>query len=119
VLPFVTEGRGHHDAPSTPAGICAGLVYKHFGKEVLSGIMDVPESDESVHAAWLAVYRSFIEAVDAVDNGVSQYDTDGPPRWVGVGVYMHTCMCVCVCVLNLRQNVCVCVLMCDREVQPA
>lgn len=28
------------------------------------------------------VYKSFIEAVDAVDNGVNQWDAAGPPRYV-------------------------------------
>jgi uncharacterized UPF0160 family protein len=28
----------------------------------------------------LQVYKNFIEAVDAVDNGVNQFDSDGPPK---------------------------------------
>lgn len=30
---------------------------------------------------WLHVYKKFIEAVDAVDNGVNQFDTDAAPRY--------------------------------------
>lgn len=31
----------------------------------------------------LQVYKNFVEAVDAVDNGVNQYDAEGPPKCVG------------------------------------
>ena len=31
---------------------------------------------------WLQVYKNFVEAVDAIDNGVSQFDCDTPARQV-------------------------------------
>ena len=39
-------------------------------------------SEADVDAVYLAVYKSFMEAVDAIDNGVNQYDTTAPPRYV-------------------------------------
>ena len=64
----------------------AGLVYKHYGKEVVASIMtNVLESAPSasdLDAVYLAVYKSFMEAVDAIDNGVNQYEGEGPPRYV-------------------------------------
>lgn len=62
----------------------AGLVYKHFGREVVADVLrsrgvEVAEAD--VESVYLKVYDSFVEAVDAIDNGIAQYDTDAPPRY--------------------------------------
>lgn len=64
----------------------AGLVYKHFGREVVSAVLkdggvtlDKPEED--LETVYLKVYDAFVEAVDAIDNGIAQYDTDAPPRY--------------------------------------
>ncbi|CAL2260739.1 unnamed protein product [Prunus armeniaca] len=60
----------------------AGLVYKHFGKEIIAKELQVDEGHLDVHRLFLAVYKSFMEAIDAVDNGINQYDTEQPPRYV-------------------------------------
>ncbi|XP_015896321.3 uncharacterized protein LOC107430054 [Ziziphus jujuba] len=60
----------------------AGLVYKHFGKEIIAKELQVDEGHPDVHRLYLAVYKSFMEAIDAIDNGINQYDTDQPPRYV-------------------------------------
>ncbi|XP_058729212.1 MYG1 protein C694.04c [Vicia villosa] len=60
----------------------AGLVYKHFGKEIIANELKVDEEHQDVNYIYLAVYRSFMEAIDAVDNGINQYDTDQPPKYV-------------------------------------
>lgn len=60
----------------------AGLVYKHFGKEIIAKELRVEEDHPDVHRLYLAVYKSFMEAIDAIDNGINQYDTDQPPRYV-------------------------------------
>ncbi|WMV54333.1 hypothetical protein MTR67_047718 [Solanum verrucosum] len=60
----------------------AGLVYKHFGKEIIAKELQVDEEHPDVHKLFLAVYKSFMEAIDAIDNGINQYDTDQPPRYV-------------------------------------
>ncbi|KAG5071351.1 hypothetical protein JHK86_006562 [Glycine max] len=60
----------------------AGLVYKHFGKEIIAKELKVDEEHRDVHYIYLAVYKSFMEAIDAIDNGINRYDTDQPPRYV-------------------------------------
>ena len=85
----------------------AGLVYKHFGREVVTKLMakfsaeraereagggaassgdasiapPMP-SDDDVETVFLAVYKNFMEAVDAIDNGVDQYENAGEPRYI-------------------------------------
>ncbi|KAF2298049.1 hypothetical protein GH714_008006 [Hevea brasiliensis] len=49
----------------------AGLVYKHFGKEIIAKELQLDEGHPDVHRLFLAVYKSFME-----------YDTDLPPRYV-------------------------------------
>ncbi|CAN0840853.1 MYG1 exonuclease [Linum grandiflorum] len=60
----------------------AGLVYKHFGKEIIAKELQVDEEHPDVLRLFLAIYKSFMEAIDAGDNGISRYDTDKPPRYV-------------------------------------
>ncbi|KAF5374755.1 hypothetical protein D9758_000271 [Tetrapyrgos nigripes] len=59
----------------------AGLVYKHFGKEVISNRTQLPGDHSSIQTLWLKLYKEFIEAIDAIDNGISQYPTDTKPRY--------------------------------------
>lgn len=55
----------------------AGLVYQHFGADVIAAIVadaGLPAlSADDATAVYAKVYESFVEAVDAVDNGVPQY----------------------------------------------
>lgn len=60
----------------------AGLVYKHFGKEIIAKELQLNEDHEDVHRVYLAIYKSFVEALDAIDNGINQYDTELPPKYV-------------------------------------
>ncbi|TIB62349.1 hypothetical protein E3P78_02363 [Wallemia ichthyophaga] len=53
----------------------AGLIYKHYGKKIISGHLGWNEDEERTLQIWLKVYREFIEALDAIDNGVSLYPT--------------------------------------------
>ncbi|TRM66354.1 metal-dependent protein hydrolase [Schizophyllum amplum] len=59
----------------------AGLVYKHFGKEIIASRTQLPIDDPKVETLWLKLYEGFIESIDAIDNGISQYDTDVKPRY--------------------------------------
>lgn len=56
----------------------AGLIYKHFGKEVLvNAVKQVWNQDldlETVERLYLRFYDSLILEVDAIDNGVSEAD---------------------------------------------
>ncbi|GAB4857663.1 hypothetical protein Ancab_015569 [Ancistrocladus abbreviatus] len=60
----------------------AGLVYKHFGMEIIAKELQLDEGHPDVFRLFIAIYRSFMEAIDAVDNGINQYDSDLPPRYV-------------------------------------
>ncbi|KAL5672978.1 hypothetical protein ACJX0J_017284, partial [Zea mays] len=57
-----------------------GLVYKHFGKEIIAKELGVNEDHEDVHRLYLSIYKSFVEALYAIDNGINQYDIDQPPK---------------------------------------
>ncbi|XP_015865776.2 MYG1 protein C694.04c [Ziziphus jujuba] len=60
----------------------AGLVYKHYGVEIIAKELQLDEGHPDVYRLFLAVYKNFVESVDAVDNGINQYDTDQPPIYV-------------------------------------
>ncbi|KAL5624768.1 hypothetical protein BROUX41_004828 [Berkeleyomyces rouxiae] len=58
----------------------AGLVYLHFGRALVAqslrnnGVENVSADDAKVDMMWRRIYESFIEALDAHDNGISLYD---------------------------------------------
>ena len=52
----------------------AGLVYKHFGKQIIKKVNE-NLSDEEVSMIHYQVYKNFIEEIDANDNGIEQYDS--------------------------------------------
>ncbi|KAK0707586.1 metal-dependent protein hydrolase [Lasiosphaeris hirsuta] len=52
----------------------AGLVYLHFGREIVARRLAAPEGSEQVGVIWNKIYESFIEALDAHDNGIGVYD---------------------------------------------
>ncbi|KAF9044723.1 metal-dependent protein hydrolase [Hymenopellis radicata] len=59
----------------------AGLIYKHFGKEIIAARTQLPVDDPKVHTLWLKMYQEFIEAIDANDNGISRYPTEIKPLY--------------------------------------
>ncbi|KIJ54869.1 hypothetical protein M422DRAFT_58209 [Sphaerobolus stellatus SS14] len=59
----------------------AGLVYKHFGKDIIARRLGLPISHPNIGILWLKMYGGFIEAIDAIDNGVSQFDTQVEQRY--------------------------------------
>eukprot|EP00268_Persea_americana_P047386 TRINITY_DN4935_c0_g1_i4.p1 TRINITY_DN4935_c0_g1~~TRINITY_DN4935_c0_g1_i4.p1 ORF type:complete len:375 (+),score=75.92 TRINITY_DN4935_c0_g1_i4:229-1353(+) len=74
-----TEVFGHGFATKLSS---AGLVYKHYGMEIIAKELQLDVEHPDVHRLFIAVYKSFMEAIDAVDNGINQYDTDQPPKYV-------------------------------------
>ncbi|KAI0430665.1 putative UPF0160 protein C27H6.8 [Xylaria sp. FL1042] len=61
----------------------AGLVYLHFGRALVAqklgastGDTSEAEAEDTVSVVWKKLYESFIEALDAHDNGISEYDAD-------------------------------------------
>lgn len=59
----------------------AGLVYKHFGKEVIANSLQIALDSPRIDALWLKLYKEFIEGIDAIDNGVTQYPTEIKPKY--------------------------------------
>ena len=51
----------------------AGLVYRHFGREGIANETGLAEDHQDTSVLYLAMYKHFIEGVDAIDNGVEQY----------------------------------------------
>jgi len=58
----------------------AGLIYKHFGQEVIASELGRKADDPVVSTVLLQVYKTFMEAIDGIDNGVSQYE--GVPKYL-------------------------------------
>ncbi|KAK7931676.1 hypothetical protein PG985_002388 [Apiospora marii] len=54
----------------------AGLVYLHFGRALVAQQLEGKHAEDSdeVGLLWNKLYESFIEALDAHDNGISAYD---------------------------------------------
>ncbi|XP_072308149.1 MYG1 exonuclease [Eucyclogobius newberryi] len=50
----------------------AGLVYLHFGRQLLSQLTQLKEDDRQLEMLHDKLYENFVEEVDAVDNGISQ-----------------------------------------------
>ncbi|KAL3499081.1 hypothetical protein ACH5RR_041813 [Cinchona calisaya] len=58
------------------------LLVMHLGKEIIAKELGVDEEHPGVQRLFLAIYKSFMEAIDAIDNGINQYDTNQPPKYV-------------------------------------
>ncbi|XP_025738946.2 MYG1 exonuclease isoform X1 [Callorhinus ursinus] len=59
----------------------AGLIYLHFGHKLLAQLLGISEEDSMVGTIYDKMYENFVEEVDAVDNGISQWE-EGEPRYV-------------------------------------
>lgn len=57
----------------------AGLVYCHFGKDIIANVMETDLDDPITETIFDKVYEYFVEEIDAIDNGVNQFD--GEPRY--------------------------------------
>uniref|UniRef100_A0A0R3QSE0 UPF0160 protein MYG1, mitochondrial n=1 Tax=Brugia timori TaxID=42155 RepID=A0A0R3QSE0_9BILA len=56
----------------------AGLIYAHFGKNVISSLLGL-QHDSIIDVLFKKVYQTFVESIDAIDNGIAQFD--GKPRY--------------------------------------
>jgi len=68
----------------------AGLIYKYFAKEIIRNILQKTDeerkennewTDQQIDAIQHFVYCNLIEGVDALDNGISQYDSENTPKY--------------------------------------
>ena len=78
-LRFDHHQRGFEETMNEQFGIklsSAGLIYKHFGMEVLKNVLQ--ENDENVlDLLYWKIYTGLIQEVDAIDNGVTQFEGNG------------------------------------------
>lgn len=51
----------------------AGLVWKHFGMDILAAHMQCANTDERIPILYKKMYDDFVEAIDGNDNGIAQY----------------------------------------------
>lgn len=47
----------------------AGLIYAHFGHQIISQLMGWPKDDSQTDKLFDKVYDQFIKEIDAIDNG--------------------------------------------------
>ncbi|GMM34569.1 Myg1 protein [Saccharomycopsis crataegensis] len=59
----------------------AGLVYKHFGREIISEVLKLNSADENVDLLYLKMYKEFVESLDANDNGIEAYPKEVKPAF--------------------------------------
>ncbi|KAL0094663.1 metal-dependent protein hydrolase [Phycomyces blakesleeanus] len=60
----------------------AGLIYKHFGKEILATELNLPNQDHpTVTEIYNKIYYKFVKPLDAKDNGITAYATEASPRY--------------------------------------
>ncbi|KAM4044394.1 MYG1 exonuclease [Anomaloglossus baeobatrachus] len=52
----------------------AGLVYAHFGAQILATLLGTDEEDPIIPILYDKMYENFVEEIDAIDNGISQFD---------------------------------------------
>ncbi|KAH7431376.1 hypothetical protein KP509_08G045400 [Ceratopteris richardii] len=72
-----TFGRGFNTKLSS-----AGLIYKYYGPEIIAKELNVDIKHPDVDRVYVALYKSFVEAIDAIDNGINQYDVTDAPKYV-------------------------------------
>ncbi|GAB7348167.1 hypothetical protein MBLNU459_g6179t1 [Dothideomycetes sp. NU459] len=54
----------------------AGLVYMHYGKDIVAHCTGLAKDSADLDLLYLKLYDDFVEAFDANDNGISQYDSN-------------------------------------------
>ncbi|XP_005986186.1 UPF0160 protein MYG1, mitochondrial isoform X1 [Latimeria chalumnae] len=57
----------------------AGLVYLHYGHRILVHLLGLKEEDPQISVLYDKLYENFVEEIDAIDNGISQWE--GEPRY--------------------------------------
>lgn len=55
----------------------AGLIYFHFGHNVISEIINEKSNSEKTSIIYDKMYEHFLQEIDAIDNGISTHDDPG------------------------------------------
>ncbi|XP_063300892.1 MYG1 exonuclease [Pelobates fuscus] len=64
------------DKPWVTKMSSAGLVYAHFGSQILATLLNTEEDDPIIPVLYDKMYENFVEEIDAIDNGISQCDCE-------------------------------------------
>ncbi|ODV63789.1 Myg1p [Ascoidea rubescens DSM 1968] len=80
----------------------AGLIFKHFGKDVIRAVLNDYDDEKKIDNLYLKMYKEFIEAIDANDNGIHEYDFD--ERYPPAAKYHTKCVTLFSVVANLNPN---------------
>lgn len=59
----------------------AGLVYKHFGREVVAALTGLGQGSAELEAVYAKTYDSFVQEIDGIDNGVNVYPDGHEPAY--------------------------------------
>jgi len=54
----------------------AGLIYKHFGREVVAKQSGISQEDPTLEVIYQRLYTIFVEGIDGIDNGVQRYPAE-------------------------------------------
>lgn len=54
----------------------AGLIYCHFGHEILRNILSDVTEDKVIDEVFRKIYDTLIKEIDGIDNGVPMYDAE-------------------------------------------
>ncbi|GFR14608.1 UPF0160 protein MYG1, mitochondrial [Trichonephila clavata] len=60
----------NRDYPWTIKLSSAGLVYFHFGHQIISKLLNLPVESEEVKVIYNKIYENFVQEIDAIDNGI-------------------------------------------------
>lgn len=52
----------------------AGLVYCHFGFEIIKNVVPQITNEDVIEHIFKKVYKWFVQEIDAIDNGVSMFN---------------------------------------------
>ncbi|EGG08123.1 uncharacterized protein MELLADRAFT_84868 [Melampsora larici-populina 98AG31] len=55
-----------------------GLIYKYSGKQIIATHLKLESDDKSLPILMAKMYDDFVEAIDGVDNGITQYEAVNP-----------------------------------------
>lgn len=65
-----------------PPNVISELCTLVSGKEIVRDLLGLPADSPNLDKVYLAVYKNFVEGLDAIDNGIMQYPGDEPARHI-------------------------------------
>lgn len=73
----------------------AGMIFKHFGKQIIQKFItnhkqEIKNNETLVDKIYESVYFNFIQAIDAIDNGITQYKYAPTPKFHDFSGFSYT-----------------------------